>query len=142
MRDVAGAFKTKYYQLLNGQIDADVFIDYVPATLKSENYVLITVPASVDASTFTTNDTDTSVQVGIYTSSSNGNNNYGADMFADEIYQIIYPTPGHLIDLTSDGFGKVGVELVNDNTMDVSLTNDAVLINRIITFRHRNIIHN
>lgn len=142
MKDIKSKLTQKYFQLLDAALSVPVFVDYVPNQLAADSYVLITGIASVDASTMNSVDTDTSIQVGIYTKEVVTNSGTAADDIATLVYSTIYPTQGAEIDLTADGFSKTSIQLVNDISPDAIQTDSEIYINRIITFRHISITHN
>lgn len=142
MKDVTTYIKRKYYQLLKPELAIPVFVDYVPNQLAADAYVLITSPSSVDVSTFNSVDTDTSVQVGIYSKQPVINSDEVVGAAAQVIFDTIYPDQAALLDLTEFGFSKCGIDMVNDITPEALQTDSEIFINRFITFRHSNIQHN
>lgn len=141
MKDIKNILAKKYFQLLKAELDIPVFIDYVPNQLAADAYVLITGISSVDASTFSSSDTDTTIQAGIYTKDTVINTGTIAEDTAEIVFQTIYPSQDSLLDLGED-FGKCSIQLVNDVSPDVIQTDSDIFINRIITFRHSQITHN
>ncbi len=140
MKDITTYIKRKYFQLLKPELAIPVFIDYVPNQLSADAYVLITSPSSVGTPTFNSDDTDTTVQLGIYTKDKVANNDDIAGTAAQVIFDTICPDQSVLLDLTAFGFDKCGVDLVNDVTPEAIQTDSEIFINRFITFRH-NIQH-
>ena len=139
MRDVNSVLKQKLYQILSGVLDYPVYQKYIPASVDESAYVLITTINNNDTSTMQSNDTDTTVQIGIYTKDSQANAGAACDTIAQTIYETIYPTPDASIDL-SPNFQNCGLKLVNDFSPEAMLTGSFVFINRFLIFR-LNIFH-
>lgn len=139
MRDCNTILKTKLYELLSPVVGVPVYSKYIPASVIENEYVLITTINSNDASTMHSADTDTTVQISIYTRDSQANPGATADSIAAIIYATLYPTPQSRIDLEPDFHNSV-LTLVNDISPDAILTGTEVFINRFLTFRLR-ILH-
>jgi len=139
MKDVNKAIRKKLYELLSPLVGVPVHYKYMPASVDGDAYILITAINNNDTSTMHTSDTATSVQICIYTKDTQANDGNTADDIAQIIYDTIYPNPQAKIDL-EPGFQNYGISFVNDVSPDAILTNEAIFINRFITFRF-NIMH-
>lgn len=140
MKNVTGAIRKKYYELLNGNLIVDgnpvpVYWKYIPSVISAPYYVLITTVSNRDRSTMQSSNTDTSVRLGIYTRDTTANPGSAADTIADQIFAIIYPTPQSTIDLSPD-FQVSVLKQEGDDSPDAFQTDDAIFINRFITFGH------
>lgn len=141
MRDVSGAIRKKYFELLNGVITYDsiavpVYNKYLPNTITAPYYIVIDTISSVNIATKTSHITDTSVQLSIFTKDTTANSGKAVDYIADQIYQIIWPYPNAKISLEPD-FQVVFQTLANDNSQTALQTNTAIYLNRFITFSHK-----
>lgn len=139
MKNVNTAVRKKLYELLNPVVGVPVYYKYIPARIDVDAYVLITAINNNDTGTIHSSDTQTAVQIGIYTKDTQANSGVAADNIADIVYETIYPNPQAKIDLEPD-FQNTGINMVSDNCPDVLQTNEAVFLNRFITFR-LNIFH-
>jgi len=134
MKDVNTKLKSKLFEILSGVLDVPVYQKYLPANIDASAYVLITTVNNNDTSTMQSADTDTTVQIGIYTKDSQANSGETCDSIASTIYSTIYPSPSSTIDLSPD-FQNCGLRLVSDVSPEAILTPTFALINRFISFR-------
>lgn len=144
MKDVNKALRKKYYELLNGSLNIEndpvpVYYKYLPNNIDKPYYVIIRTVSNTEISTKQLSNTDTSIQLGIYTKDTVANPGSYADDIAGQIYTIIYPTPQSTIDLEPD-FQVAVTKLDNDISPDAIQSNNAVFVNRFITFAHK-ILH-
>lgn len=139
MKDVNTVLKRKLYELLQPVVGVPCFSKYMPSSVTENEYVLITTINSNDTSTMHSADTDTTVQISIYTRDSQANPGEASSTIAGIVYDTIYPTPQSKIDLEPDFHNSV-LTLVSDNEPDAILTNNEVFINRFLIFRLR-ILH-
>ncbi len=134
MKDVNSALREKLYTLLNGNISASIYQNYLPASVNPSAYVIITTINNSDRSTLVSAHTTTVFQLNIYTKDTSANPGTMANTIAEEIYAIIYPLPNSVIDLSPD-FQNAQLTLANDISPDAMQTSNAVYINRFISFR-------
>jgi hypothetical protein len=145
MKDVIGALRKKYYQLLNGSITVNsdavpVYYKYVPNTINKPYYIVLSVISNVDKSTKQTRRTDTSMRVSIFTKDTIANSGSYADQIAEQVKAIITPNPvNNTIDLEPD-FQCILIRPEGDVSPDAMQTKDAIFINRFLTFSHE-ILH-
>lgn len=141
MKDVNGAIRKKYFELLNGHLAVDgssipVYSDYLPNVIAADCYVVITVISNSSIATKTSHITDTSVQIGIFTKDTVANPGQKRDDIAGQIYSTIYPKSNSKISLEPD-FQVVFMNLDNDNNLSPFQTDTAVYLNRYLTFSHK-----
>lgn len=110
-----------------------VYSGYVPASEDGEAYILLSDITSNDASTMSTNDTETVLQIGIYTRVNIANSGDLCDQIAEGVYQRLYPDPqSEALDL-EPYFQNCGVLRVSDRSATINL-NSFIGMNRFITF--------
>lgn len=134
MRDVNSTLRKKIFEMLSVIPDTPVYYKYLPSTVDSNAYILITTINSNDSSNMHAANTDTTIQIGIYTKDNLAASGVNADTIAEGVYEILYSSPGSRIDL-SPNFQNCSLRLVNDVSPDAIQTNNFILINRFITFR-------
>jgi hypothetical protein len=78
--------------------------------------------------------TNTVFLINIFTRDTSANPGTLVNTIAAEIYALIYPLPNSVIDLSPD-FQNAQLSLANDFSPDAMQTNNAVYINRFISFR-------
>jgi hypothetical protein len=139
MKDVNTILKQKIHDLLRPAIPYPLYYKYLPSFVKSNAYVTISTITNIDASTMQTSDTDTTVQISIYSKESQANPGQLVNDIAAAVYAVLYSSPQAKIDLMPD-FQNCSVSLVNDIVPDAIATNTEILINRFLTFRF-NIYH-
>jgi hypothetical protein len=140
MKNVNDILQQEIYDLILAAITpVPVYYPYLPAYRTDNVYVTINAIANVDASTQSTSDTDTTIQISIYSRDSQANSGSSLGTIAAAIYGAIYPDRQTKLSLT--GFQNCSIQLVNDITTDALMTNNFVYLNRFITFRF-NIFHN
>jgi hypothetical protein len=134
MKDVELPLRKAYVAALAG-ISCPVYYQQLPSDISVDEYVLITIPTSADDSTKTISGTDTTVRVGIYTHSENGNNGVASATIANAIYAAILPTPSATLPL--DNLQMLTTVLRSDNTESFTIKNSIVYIDRFINFTHK-----
>lgn len=133
MRDSNLPLRKAIYELLSPVAGVPVYYKYIPARVDASAYILISSISTTNASTINSHDTETSIQVGIYTKDSNANSGLQADSLADIVFQTLLPRPASTIVIP--GFQNCGFALSNDNSPDAFELPDGIAINRILTFR-------
>ena len=141
MRDVNAAIRKKYYELLNGNLFVDntaipVYSDYIPNIVNADCYLIIQVISNTSIVTKTSHITNTSVQFSFFTKDIIANAGKKRDTLVSQFYQIIFPYPNSKIDLEPD-FQVVFMNLDNDNNLSPLQTDNAIYLNRYITFSHK-----
>lgn len=141
MKDVNYPIRKKYFELLNGNLiynnaAVSVYNKYLPSVISASSYVVINTISNTIIATKNSHITNTSVQLSIFTKDTTANDGKAVDSIADQIYQIIYPTPNSKISLEPD-FQVVFMQPENDNSQTALQTNTAIYLNRFITFSHR-----
>jgi hypothetical protein len=127
---------TKYFQLLKAAMPStQIFRDYVPTDLGGDVYVLISAINNTDKGTFQTDDTNTTIQVGIYSRTTTDNNADDIQAIATSVYNAIKPGPPNT--LTVSGAQVLTTELVNDVSPAPLDTGSMLFINRFIIFQHK-----
>jgi len=139
VKDVNSILQQKIFNLLRPVISYPLYYKYLPAYDKSNVYVTINTITNIDASTMQSSDTDTTIQIGIYSRETQANPGQLVNDIAAAVYAVLYPDKQTTIDL-SPGFQNCSVVLVNDVVPDAIATNTEILINRFLTFRF-NIFH-
>ena len=139
MKDVNTILQETIYNLLTPVVSVPVYYKYLPAKVPGNAYVLVSTITNIDASTQHTNDTDTTVQIGIYSRDNRGNQGQQVNDIAASIYSVIYPDNQTKLDLQPD-FQNTSIALVNDVVPDAIETGNFIYINRFLTFRF-NIFH-
>jgi hypothetical protein len=134
MKNVNTILQQKIYDLLQPVLSVPIYYKYLPSVIQENAYVLITTITNVDASTMHTSDTDTTVQLGIYSRGSQANAGVTVNETADIIYETLYPDRQTTIDLSPD-YQNTSISLVNDTTPDALQTGSFIFINRFITLR-------
>lgn len=134
MKDANAILRQRLFELLSLIPDTPVYSKYLPSAIDSNAYILITTINSNDSSNMYSANTDTTVQIGIYTKDTLAAGGVMADTIAAGVYENIYPYPGSRIDLSPD-FQNCSLRLVNDISPDAIQTQTNILINRFITFR-------
>lgn len=140
MKDVNYPLRKAYKASLNGLTangnPVEVYYNQLPEGDEDAAYILMVSPSSVLKGTFSTHDTDTSLQLQIRTWSENGNAGKIADDIADDIFSAIYPTPQSVLDLSADGLQMVGMRLQNDIVNTITGHGNREFVTRILTFTH------
>ena len=139
MKDINPILQQKIYDLISPVVNCPVYYKYLPAHIGGDVYVLITTITNVDVSTMQTSDTDTTVQIGIYSRDSQANPGKLVNDVAAAVYAVLYPDRQTVLDLSPD-FQNCSVQLINDTVPDALQNNNYIFINRFITFRY-NIYH-
>lgn len=144
MKSVNYALRKAYKASLNGltanSVAVPVYYMEAPEDENSPAYILLVAPSNVDASTFSSSDTNTSMQVQIHTWSDLGNAGKIADDLANDIYTAIYPNTRSVLDLSSDGLQMVGTKMDGDRDGLNVTAGQRSYVQRVITFSH-NIFH-
>lgn len=138
MKNVNKVLRKKCFDLLNGNLtvegeDVPIYYKYIPNTVDKPFYLIIRTVNNSDHSNFQRNKTNTSIQFGLYSKDTVANSGDAIEEMADQIYSIIYPTSQSKIDLTPD-FNAACLKLENDISPDAFQTDNAIFINRFITF--------
>lgn len=135
MKSVNQALKTAIRTALMG-VGYDIYANIVPASA-SDTYILLSDVASTDAGTMQSSDTDTTLQIGIFSKANIANGGQTVEDIAEAVYAAIYPNPQSV--LTIPGFQNTRIALVNDTTQSLGLS-AFIMINRILIFRF-NLFH-
>lgn len=134
MKNVNDILTLQYFTLLDNAVNVPVFRTKVieDVALGSDAYLLISGISNNDSSTFQTSDTDTSIQVSIYTRNDDGSL---VQSLANTVYQTIQP--GTMPAFTISGFQLLTTELVNDIEQSPFIADQQTFLNRTITFKHK-----
>lgn len=138
MVNVNDILTTKYYQLLQAALPTTKILrDYAPYDLVKDVdiYVLISAINSTDAGTMQSDDTDTSIQIGIYSRTTTDNNGDAVESIASTIYQTIKQSP--LNTITLSGVQVMTTEFISDDSPAPFDTGSQLFINRFIRFKHK-----
>jgi hypothetical protein len=136
MKNINDIMTTKYFQLLKAAMPSiQIFRDYVPTDLGGDVYVLISAINNTDKGTFQTDDTNTTIQVGIYSRTTTDNNADDMQAIATSVYNAIKPGQPNTISVR--GAQVLTTELVNDVSPAPLDTGSMLFINRFITFQHK-----
>jgi len=120
-------------------IEVPIYYLIAPESETGKYYITLNQVSNSEAGTFSSEKTNTSMQVQIHTWDDNGNAGQYADDIAGAVFAIIKPTPQSVLDMLADNFQMVGTFLDGDNTDQLDAGN-RIDITRILTFRH-NILH-
>jgi hypothetical protein len=144
MKDVNWPLRKAYSASLNGltvdAVSVPVYYMEAPSNYTGQAYILLVSPSNVDASTFNSSDTNTSMQVQIHTWSDYGNAGKLASDIAGAVFAAIYPNPQAVLDLSADDLQMVSTKLQNDLDGRNVRFGQREYVQRIITFSH-NIFH-
>jgi hypothetical protein len=133
MQNVNTELATAYLAALQ-PIGVPVFYNFVTPNLVPSDYILFRSIQNLDASTKSTGELTTLVTVEIRTTSTNVVNTTTLDSLANDVFQAIY-TNTHF-NLLLSSFQVVSTEIASDNTLNYTLQDGNMYIDRIITFRH------
>ncbi len=140
MKDVNTILRQKIYDLLTVAVaPVPVYSYYIPAVINTPEYITINTIANTDVSTMQSSDTETAVQISIFTKQSQANPGNQINTIAAAVYAALYPNRQTVLNL-APGFQNVGITMVNDNVTEAITTQNFVFINRFITFRFK-IVH-
>jgi|GEM_PF-2953973 hypothetical protein len=140
MKDVNTILRQKIYDLLITAVSpVPVYAYYLPATINTPEYITINTIANTDVSTMHSSDTETAVQISIFTKQSQANPGNHINTIAAAIYAALYPDQQTVLNLAPE-FQNIGIKMVNDNVTEAIATQNFVFINRFITFRFK-IVH-
>lgn len=128
MKDPSAAVKKAFYDLLS-DIGYPVFTNYVDTD--DNAYVLISDININDASSKTRAGYNCSVQAGIYTKSSLRNTDNIVDTVSDLIFDRIYPSTLHKINI--EGFHNISIYFESMRSESLQL-NSFIAINKFIIF--------
>ena len=120
-------------------IEVPIYYLIAPESETGKYYITLNQVSNSEAGTFSSEKTNTSMQVQIHTWDDNGNAGQYADDIAGAVFAIIKPNPQAVLDMLADNFQMVGTFLDGDNTDQLDAGN-RIDITRILTFRH-NILH-
>jgi len=134
MKDVNKILRTKIYELLAPVAGCPVYYKYVPNTDTSDVYMVISTVNNSNVSTMQTSDTDTVIQVSIFSRETISNAGNVADDKAEIVYNTLYPNTTFTLDL-SPNFQNTSVRMTNDISPDALSTGNYIFINRFIQFR-------
>jgi hypothetical protein len=133
MRDSNLALRKAVYELLAPIVGVPVYYKYIPARIDTNAYILISNISNSNASTMHSHDTESAIQIGIYTKDSNAISGLQADSLADTVLQTLIPRPASTIVLA--GFQNCGFSLNGDDSPDALQLPDGIAINRFLRFR-------
>lgn len=140
MKDVNQALRKAYVTALNNIFHDNkqvrVFYQQAPKEITDKNYITFGGISSNDISTKQTSDTQTSMEVKIFTYENGYNNGDAADLIADQVIQAIYPKPTST--LTLEGTVQmVSTEMTGDSVQAWTQEGQRVYVDRTLIFRHR-----
>jgi hypothetical protein len=138
MKNINKALRKKFFDLLNGAIiissnAVPVYNKYLPSTVTAPSYIVLRTINNNDTSNFTRNKSNTSLQIGVYTKDTSANDESFCDTIVEQILAIVYPSPSSKIDLMPY-FQACCMKLDNDFSPDALQFNNAIYINRFLTF--------
>ena len=139
MKNVNSILQERIYDALNGNLSVPVYGDYLPPSVNPNGYVIISWMNHRQMPAFLQVNTDTTFQLSIFTKDTSANPGTLCNTVADEIFSILIPDNDALIDLEPE-LQSVSLNLEADNKPQPLTTNDAIFINRYLTFR-ANIYH-
>jgi hypothetical protein len=127
--------KTKYYTDLTAVKPAgsEVYKNYVPNQLETDNYYLISNVQNIEAGGVNAHKSKVFITIGIYTKTPRENNGVTMDDMADALFSL-YPTPQSYPII--EGYQVASVIKESDNEYPVNMDSGVVFINRQIIFSH------
>lgn len=136
MKDVNLAIRKAYYAALSAT-GLPVFYGEAPDNITDPVYIVFSAINSSDASTFNSDDANTTVQVKIHTWANKYNPGTAGASAADEVYQRIYPNRAFNLNLTADGFQMLNTTVSNDFEGDLGMLAGRKYLDRTIIFSHK-----
>lgn len=136
MKDVNLAIRKAYYAALQ-LTGLPVFYGEAPDNITDPVYIVFSAINSSDASTFNSDDTNTTVQVKVFKWSNKYNSGVATASAADLIYEGIYPSRAFNLDLTADGFQMLNTKLFNDFESEIGTLAGRKYFERTIIFSHK-----
>lgn len=140
MTDVNTPLIKAYYEALAGNVTypgsssvVSVYEGEEPDNLQDKAYIVIGDVVSRDASTKSSSDTSTSIQVGIYTWENKYNTSLIVNDIAAQVYQLLKPTPNAVLQV--DGMQMINMYVSNDRAERLGVLAGRKYINRIIIFQ-------
>jgi hypothetical protein len=135
VKDINYPLQKAYYSALTGiTIDSVLVPCYykkLPNNIAPDNYIIFSPINNNDGSTKSSYDTDTFMQVSIYTFAQNGNTGEACGLIAEEIFTRLYTTP-----FTVAGFTMNGTRLDSDTTTDYTTEGIRTYVERRLVFKH------
>lgn len=136
MKDVNLAIRKAYYAALTAT-GLPVFYGEAPDNITDPVYIVFSAINSSDASTFNSDDTNTTVQVKIHTWANKYNPGTSGASAADEVFQRVYPNRAFNLDLTADGFQMLNTTVSNDFEEPLGMLAGRKYLDRTIIFSHK-----
>lgn len=136
MKDINYPLRKAYNTALE-TVGIPVYYQFAPNDENSTAYIVFSGIDSNDASTKSSADTDTVIEVRIHTRQDGYINGNSADTYAGLVYDAVYSTQNQVFDLSADGLQMVSTRVQSDNTLDYGVLNNQIFIDRIITFKHK-----
>ena len=100
-------------------------------------YVIMSAVNNTDISSQSSSDTDTSLQLTIHTWDDGGNDGKMCDDIGQKVFDLIYPTPQSVLDLSADGVQMVSIKMQSDFVTELSGHGNRYFIDRTIIFSHK-----
>lgn len=140
MKDVNYPLRKAYVTALTGltvgAVAVPVYYLAAPEEETAKAYITLNQVSNVDAGTFSSSNTNTSMQVQIHTWDDNGNPGKKADDIAGAVLAVIYPNPQTYLDMSADSLQMVGTKLGGDQVQELADHGNRIFVTRILTFDH------
>lgn len=137
MKDVNYPLQKAYLDALSGividTVTIPVYYQQIPNDLNPDNYILFSPIINVDISPKTCFQTESSMQVIIYTYQAKGNTGKTCGLIVNEIMQRIYTKPSTL---QADGVSVLSTKLESDTTNGYSTLGVRTYVERRLVFNH------
>jgi hypothetical protein len=134
MKDINTSLLTKYYQIVD-DLGIPCYEGEEPDDVKDKIYVVISDVLNTEASTDSSSDTITTIQLTINSWEYKYNNSKILNETADLILQAIKPTSTSVVDLSEFDLQMVTLKLDTDRTERYGELGGKVYISRILIFK-------
>lgn len=134
MKDINYELRKAYKTALD-TVGIPAYYQELPPNETPNAYIIFRSINSSDISTKSSFDTNTEITVEIHTKASVANSGYNADLYANDVLQVIYATRQQHLPLVNAQI--VTTQLVNDVTRDWDIKGATKWISRYLTFAHK-----
>lgn len=136
MIDINLPLRKAYYNALVAT-GLPVFYGEAPDDITAQVYIVFSAINSNDASTFTSFDTNTTIQIKIHSWVNKYNPVIAPSNAAALVYGVLLPTPGFNLDTTADGMQIVSTVVNNDFEQELGTLAGRKYSDRVIIFNHK-----
>lgn len=141
MKSVNYPLRKIYHAALTGitynSVTVRNFYQKAPDDITDNYYIVFSGVSNNDLSSKQKANTGTSIQVTIHTHEMKYNDGRAANEIAQSVFDVIYPTPDTIHDLSGDGLQLVNTKLTGDFEQPYNIQGAREYLDRILTFTHR-----